>query len=162
MLTGTVLLILWLGGPFYRPICAPGQHGVVTQFIANDGHLYTASGKLNPGGSGFEATGRGGALLFGPYASLPPGRYRVTWYGEVQSPSAPRFDIVSAPGARTLAQAEVALPGPSGSAGGHPAALHSLTFATTTPVEGVETRVLVRENDRLVVSKVRLEAESCN
>lgn len=100
------------------------------------------------------STGKEGYLIFGPYAALDAGTYKVTVSGAVESLSEGSHvtvDVVSNQGANTLGSVEIsAVP-----ATGMPLA----EFTATLPndVSDIEVRVFVPASSRVSVSGYRVE-----
>ena len=152
-LVGMVSLLSF-GGPFFNPWGQAPAKQVHALYFPGDGRIYTAVGEPDAAKRAFKSSGREGALQYGPYAALPPGRYRVTWQGTVQGPSRPRFDVVLA-GSGVLTESTATLP-PNDT----PAPLHSITFTLAQPTSAAELRVLVGAGDALTINGVELVALS--
>jgi hypothetical protein len=149
-----IVSLLFFGGPFYTPWGAAPSKPVQAVYLPGDGRIYTSAGELDAAQRMFKSAGREGALLYGPYVALPPGRYRATWYGTVQRPSRPRFDVTLA--SRGVLTELTAALAPSNT----PAPLQSITFALPQATSAAELRVIVSDDDALTINRVELVALS--
>jgi phosphoglycerol transferase len=124
------------------------EKGQVVQFPAVGGQgLATAVGTSGP--DGLHSSGRAGYLQFGPYASLGPGSYRVTWIGRAESAGRTLVDVSSDSGRTILVKAAPLRP--SG------ATLATADFTLDAPASKVEFRMAVDESARLVLERVTIE-----
>src|SRR5205823_6357102 len=78
-----------------EPLCPYGSTPVQAEYVAGDGMIKTAAGILQKDNEVFVTAGKKGALTFGPWLTLPVGRYSVAWYGNVMAESRPTFDVSS-------------------------------------------------------------------
>ncbi|HSU41649.1 MAG TPA: hypothetical protein VLJ38_18855, partial [Polyangiaceae bacterium] len=103
------------------------------------------------------SNGQRGQLLYGPWITLTPGRYRVEWYGRLDA--APKnkpqgaLDVIYDEGRHTVAAMPLALPSPTRGND----VLGELEFTLNTRLEGIEFRVRVEPRVRLILTKVRLQ-----
>ena len=101
------------------------------------------------------ATGEEGTVLFGPYLSLPPGRYRARWSGTGLARSGTiAFDVAAVGNPVPLARAVVDLSAPT--AGPDLVTLH---FELPRLTNGVETRVFALDGAKFALDGMVLERE---
>jgi hypothetical protein len=86
---------------------------------------------------------QGGAMVFGPYITLPPGAYEAKFEVALSNPTSKStltVDVVSGVGSRVLASRDIAL------GTEHPAAVSRLPFTIPEEAAGkyMEFRVLLR------------------
>lgn len=103
-------------------------------------------------GLGLATTGKSGWLMFGPYLSLPAGRYQVELQGSVQDGHAGvvHVDVAQAQGKDLLAAVELGAPDllapPS------PDGIAVVPFELKAATGSLEVRVRVTDSSRLAIS----------
>lgn len=132
------------------PTPAPGT--VVLDINADDERMQTTDAGTKANGA-ITATGKAGALVFGPYMELPIGKYSMIVEGEGQGPFT--LDVVYNTGASSFGSKE--FPNAAGAASGS-GSLATLDFDATEQVGGVEFRVLVPEGSNLKVNSYKVVA----
>lgn len=135
----------------------PAAPSVVLRYSVDEPQIGTEVGRRQLG-SGIVTTGKGGWLLFGPYAPLPAGRYQVELQGHADPDHAGvlHVDVARDKGATVVAAIEL-----------EPAAIAQpvspdgwivLPFTLTEPVSDLEVRVRVTEAARVAVAGYTLRA----
>jgi hypothetical protein len=103
------------------------------------------------------SNGQRGQLLYGPWVTLMPGRYRVEWYGRLVSARKNRpqgaLDVIYDQGSHSVAETPLAI-APGSRVDG---VLGALDFTLSSRLEGIEFRVRIEPRVRLVLTKVRLQ-----
>jgi hypothetical protein len=136
---------------------APAASGLRLEFTADSGAIGTQVGVRVPG-MGLASNGKAGWLVFGPYASLPPGRYRARMQGAVLPGHAGHVhvDVATAQGAQLLAAMELepadVLKGVSG------ADLFIMDFTVSRALDDVEVRAKVDEGAKLGITRIYIDA----
>ena len=92
-----------------------------------------------------ESVGQPGFMLFGPYATLPAGRYRLSLFGQSDFADGAYLDVVSQQGTRVYAKHYL-----REAAGG--TLLHDVTVDIPENVSDLEVRVWVGERSRVRLS----------
>lgn len=149
--TAAILIaVLAAGGPFFDPAQGAATHPVVLQFIPGDGQIVTANGKLDRDAHAFISTQSAGALMYGPYIGLQPGRYVVTWTGKAGADASPKFDVFSAPRGVIASGNAPAAPGS--------ATLQRIAFELEDSQSEIEFRTFVEAGDDVSIDGISLEA----
>ncbi|TAM06458.1 MAG: glycosyltransferase [Paraburkholderia sp.] len=120
----------------------------IYRFWGNDSRLHSQVGERH--GQCVRTTGRGGCLLFGPYAALPAGRYRITWRGTVSSLTGREFlDIAHDQGRRQvfMARADAFHTGKL---------IYSGEFVLEANADDLEFRLYVADGTRMTIDGVEL------
>lgn len=111
-------------------------------------------------GTGLKSNGRAGFLLFGPYSTLQPGTYTVTWNGSLlKRPSDDTFgfvDVSAENGSRVIRRKKLVLAAINSRSG----EVATIRFKLNTPARRVEFRVYVKKNVELELKSVTLEKAS--
>jgi hypothetical protein len=92
-----------------------------------------------------ESAGQSGFMLFGPYAALPAGRYRLSLFGQSDFTDGAYLDVVSQQGARVYARHSL-----GETSGG--TLVHDVTVDLPENVSDLEVRVWVGERSRVRLS----------
>jgi hypothetical protein len=100
----------------------------------------------------FISDGRRGFLLFGPYAPMESGNYRLLVFGGAQAPGSSWTDVVSDRGRTVHARFALADPPPNASD-----ALLAGRVKLNSPVNDLEVRIFVDEDARIQIEGYRLE-----
>lgn len=140
------------GGPFFDRWAKDDASRVTSLYLAGDDRIFTGAGSHDRDRAEYRAQGVEGALVFGPYVTLEPGRYTVRWIGRAGQPSRPRFEVASMKDGVIAAHTRP-LP-----ASGSNAVLHSIDLKVARPIEGAEFRVIVGRGDALSVHAIELVA----
>lgn len=119
-------------------------------FTPGDDRLQTVAGTIDKNAGTIASAAASGVLVYGPYLSMPAGRYTVSWIGSVQAPSAPHFDVVSLD-VGVIASADATL-------ATSPARtrLQTLAFTLPKPVKGAEFRIQIAATDALTVESIEV------
>jgi len=105
---------------------------------------------------GLAATRASGAILWGPWIDLPPGRFRAEWYGRTKPGKRKRrgtLDVIYAEGRETIAEAPLEALADDDS----DRLLGQLDFALEEQIEGVEFRVRVDSSSGVTLTRLRLQ-----
>jgi hypothetical protein len=115
-------------------------------------HLVT---ELGPDGSVL-SNGERGSILWGPWATLLPGKYRVEWYGRVLANGRHRrggtLDVIYAKGNKSVAETPLLVDQPANPN----QVLGACDFTLEHRTPEIEFRVRVEPRVRIAVNKVRL------
>jgi len=112
-----------------------------------DGKMLTTVGRVVEG-QGIESTGKSGQLMYGPYAAMAAGSYKVTVYGQFEGvqPAAPLIlDVGYAQGASVAKSVDVR---PSDTSNG---VLASFEFNLPQPVNDLEVRAKVADGTHVTI-----------
>jgi glycosyltransferase involved in cell wall biosynthesis len=124
----------------------PDPAGVM-RFWGNDIRLHTEVGERY--GRGMRTTGQSGALVFGPYASLPAGRYHLTMVGTAKCMGGARMDVVCEKAQRRLLHKEL-----NGIGVGQWQIV--VSFTLESPVSDLEFRLWVDEDSELTLEGISI------
>ncbi len=131
-----------------------GPRVFVAEMPASHPNLRTHVGRVDASGS-VVAGGRRGQLLFGPWMTLMPGRYRIEWYGRIETAERRwrqgTLDVIFDAGNESIAEAPLAHTRAKGDL------LGALDFELDQPIEGLEFRVRVEAKANVAITKLRLE-----
>jgi hypothetical protein len=131
-----------------------GPRVFVAEMPASHPNLRTHVGQLKSDGS-VASDGKRGQLLFGPWMTLLPGRYRIEWYGRVAQIGKRwrqgTLDVIFDAGNESIVEAPIAVSRAKGDL------LGALDFGLEKPIEGLEFRVRVEAQASVAVTKLRLE-----
>ncbi|MGE5181458.1 MAG: hypothetical protein ACM31C_05330, partial [Acidobacteriota bacterium] len=116
-------------------------------------HLQLRHGKVAVESGRLVATGETGTVLYGPYITLPRGRYTVTWFGSgMPSPGEIKF-FVLASGSDKLAEAShLAQQIPTA-----PGELVKLVFKLGRPRDSIEFSVYSQDGGRIALDELLIE-----
>lgn len=122
------------------------DEGLAARYWGSDPRLFTAVGERI--GTALWSTGKQGYLLYGPYLSLPPGRYVATLTGKigVAGVNGAVADVCINGGKEILAQYVL-----YGAWSDGEQTLAQLEFALTRPAQQLEVRVQVQEMSDLAI-----------
>ena len=100
--------------------------------------------------------GRAGFLVYGPYAKLPAGRYRVRLIGEwnATDSASPYLEVVTGQGQVTVLRAMLV---PQAAAG---SCMFEAAFQLAADATDLETRVYVDASTRLCITGIELLGQS--
>lgn len=104
----------------------------------------------------FEFQGQDGETVFGPYANLNPGHYRLTWFGQLPDANSHEihFSVTDTGGRHLLGEASGQ---PASSKDGQAVPIATIDFTVKMPVPGVNFVVDQRGRARATLSRFRLE-----
>ena len=89
-------------------------------------------------------------MSFGPYITLQPGHYAISWIGSVRGPSHPTFDVFSINRGVIKENApELVITTVQGT-------LQRLEFSLDRPTDNIEFRTVVGAGDDLSINAVEL------
>jgi hypothetical protein len=148
---GVLLAVLAAGGPFFDMAHPAVARPVQLKFIPGDGMVVTAAGTYDPGTRTFATKHAEGALVYGPYMTLQPGHYAVSWTGVARRATASRFEVFSTRDG-VIASSDTAVPVSAASA-----VLQRVEFDMPETRSGVELRVIVGAGDELAIDGVTLD-----
>jgi len=118
-------------------------------------HLQLRHGKAAVDGGRLVATGETGTVVYGPYITLPRGRYTVRWYGSgMSSPGALKF-LVTAEGKDVLVETTVV----AGSMPARSGQVAQVTFKLPASREAIELVVYSEGGGRLVLDEIVIERQ---
>ena len=106
-------------------------------------------------GSVIKATGRAGFAQFGPYVTLAPGNYTVTWVGKIEGAKgkvAGSVDVVSDAGKKVIVPSKPVAAATDQAS--RPIATVDFSLAAQTPL--VEFRFMVAEGTMATVERIEL------
>jgi len=72
-----------------------GVDDISSPMVFAAGDLPSAVGDVDAAAGVIRSRGERGALQFGPYVTLTPGRYTIVWYGRVTSPGKMNVDVTT-------------------------------------------------------------------
>lgn len=133
------------------PAAAPAGGSLVMHYSTDEPTIGSEVGERRLG-AGTTTTGRAGWLLFGPYAALPAGRYRVELQGFAEPGHAGvvHVDVARDKGATVVAAVEIEAAQLADAASEDGWVV--LPFTLAEPASDIEVRVRVGEASRLSVS----------
>lgn len=146
---------LGLNDEFYTPPCSQENGITQTEYIPGDGQIITASGKYSKTAKSFFSTGNEGALVWGPFVTLPPGRYRIEWFGAAAGQSEPTFEVYS------LAAGLIKKSKSSIKKTTEHQPLQSIEFETSRKIVRAEFRLLISSTDNISVNRIRVTGQDC-
>lgn len=133
-------------------VAAPAAGTVIVELAGSDDRMQvTSSGEKSDGK--IKATGVGGALVFGPYIALVPGKYSLL----IEGGGTGQFNVDVVHAAGTKQVAAQGYTGPAAAAAGN-GSLATLDFEVSEPIDGVEFRVIVPDGADTVVSSYKVVA----
>jgi hypothetical protein len=126
--------------------------GLRRVYRGDDPSLATVVG-IRESGS-IHATGQSGVLLYGPYANLDEGQYRVVVRGSIDNPGTHGLivKVTAAAGTATLGEAAISSSVPNWE--------QSFLIESNASLTGVETLVVVSENSSVRVDEVEIAAQN--
>ncbi|XYJ11330.1 hypothetical protein ACSUZJ_04905 [Telluria sp. B2] len=149
-----LIAVLAAGGPFFDITRSATSRPVTLAYSPGGGHIITSVGTLDKDAHAFKTTNTPGALVYGPYITLPPGHYIVSWTGTAGVGAKPKFEIFSTKhGTVASGTAPVAASVVSG-------LLQRVEFDTAMPLNEVELRVVVNRDDELSIDGVTLQIQA--
>lgn len=158
VLAATLVILIGLasGGPFLNPL-SPGNSKIThIQYIAGDNLISTSIGLFDVQKRVFMTTdNKNGALVFGPYLSLEPACYSVTWFGTVRKDSRPQFEIFSTVNGVVKSESRLI------SITKQNVPLQIIQFKNQIKMSAIEFRVLVNASDDLEIKSIDLVVHDC-
>jgi hypothetical protein len=149
-----VIAVLAAGGPFFGMTRSAVPHPVHLKFLPGDEMVITSVGTLDPAAQTFTTKHTQGALVYGPYITLLPGHYAVSWTGTARAAGTARFEAFTThTGAIASGNAPVAVSTETG-------LLQRIEFDVTETLPEVELRVLVGAADDLTIDGITLEVSA--
>lgn len=152
VLFASISAFLYFHGPFYFPSAAGDNAQVTTEYLPGDGSIATLIGRIDKTTHSFLSVGKPGPLVYGPYVDLPPGSYKVTWYGTSKGTEKATFQLFSGTAGGVLIRRKgTGMPN-------YENELASVAFGLNKRVPDLEFRTLVDDTSEVSVTAVRLTA----
>jgi hypothetical protein len=129
------------------------EQETIVNYCGSDPAIFTEVGIRN--GGHMESSGQYGYLIYGPYLSLPKGRYLVTLYGKSElsqeNSQLADVEVCANAGALVFAEGEI-----YGSKNKSEEILLSLNFLLDKPHQRIEIRVRTASDSFFLISKIEI------